>query len=163
MGPIRLREMHEERRSAAIALGARLRHLAELRREQVAVEVPPVVIEDIEPKAEEVEWAGGLVFHHIKCEVAAFYGVSVADLESKAQHQPLVTFRQIAMYLAREMTDFSWTLIGWSLGNRHHTTILSGAKKIKKLLATNKRIESEILTLRHKLEVKYLKGADHDQ
>ncbi|MBQ1431442.1 MAG: chromosomal replication initiator protein DnaA [Firmicutes bacterium] len=66
----------------------------------------------------------------IKKIVAKYYGVKVADLESKKRTNDIAFPRQVAMYLIREMTDSSLPKIGSLFGGRDHTTVKYACDKI---------------------------------
>ena len=68
----------------------------------------------------------------IQKEVAEFFKVTVADLRSKKRHKTIVLPRQIAMYLARQLTNMSLPEIGNTFGGKDHTTVLHSCKKIEK-------------------------------
>ncbi|OGS01386.1 MAG: hypothetical protein A3G41_06070 [Elusimicrobia bacterium RIFCSPLOWO2_12_FULL_59_9] len=63
--------------------------------------------------------------------VARKYHLQVADLKSKIRSDNIALPRQIAMYLARQLTSMSTTDIGTSFGGRDHTTVLHSLNKIK--------------------------------
>ena len=63
--------------------------------------------------------------------VAKFYGVTLVDLFSSRRTQNLVRPRQVAMYLAKEMTLKSLPEIGYIIGDRDHSTILHSVRKVK--------------------------------
>ena len=69
----------------------------------------------------------------IQKKVAHFYGLTVLDLRTKRRNRHLVLARQIAMYLARELTSLSLPEIGQVFGSRDHTTVLHSYNKIKEL------------------------------
>lgn len=64
--------------------------------------------------------------------VAAHFGIKVADLKGKRRSRSIVHPRQIAMYLARELTDASLPRIGEEFGGRDHTTVMHACEKIRK-------------------------------
>ena len=64
--------------------------------------------------------------------VASEYKIRVDDLKAKKRTRNVVYPRQIAMYLAREMTDLSLPRIGESFGGRDHTTVIHACEKIAK-------------------------------
>jgi chromosomal replication initiator protein len=70
----------------------------------------------------------------IQREVAAAFGLSVAELCSQRRTQEVVHPRQIAMYLCRELTDLSLPRIGEHFGGRDHTTVLYAVNKITQKL-----------------------------
>jgi chromosomal replication initiator protein len=70
----------------------------------------------------------------IQSEVARQFGCYVSDLRGDRRSQDIAYARQIAMYLARELTDTSLPQIGDRFGGRDHTTVLYAVNKIKRLL-----------------------------
>lgn len=65
--------------------------------------------------------------------VADFYRIKVADMFSKKRTRNIVRPRQIAMHLAKELTDMSLPEIGQSFGGRDHTTVLHAYRKVEEL------------------------------
>ena len=59
------------------------------------------------------------------------FGWTVEDLCGKSRRRPLVTARQIGMYVMRELTDFSYPRIAEAFGGRDHTTVMYAVDKIK--------------------------------
>ncbi|MGE5397539.1 MAG: chromosomal replication initiator protein DnaA [Chitinophagales bacterium] len=66
----------------------------------------------------------------IKETVSAYFSLKLGDLISKRRTRQLAFARQIAMYLARELTDNSLSIIGEEFGGRDHTTVLHAYEKI---------------------------------
>lgn len=87
----------------------------------------------------------------IQTEVGNFYGVSLKELKGAKRVQHIVHARQIAMFLAREMTDNSLPKIGKEFGNRDHTTVMHAYNKIKSLLLDDDNLEIEITSIKNKL------------
>ena len=69
--------------------------------------------------------------------VAEHYGISSGDIIGGKRNAEIVVPRQIVMYLCREITDTSYKAIGILLGNRDHSTIISGDNKIREKIASN--------------------------
>jgi len=67
----------------------------------------------------------------IQTEVGKFYNVSVNEIKGSRRVQNIVLARQVAMYLAREMTDNSLPRIGREFGGKDHTTVMHAYEKIK--------------------------------
>ena len=61
---------------------------------------------------------------------AEMYGFAIADLIGQSRRRPLVTARQVGMYVFRELTDFSYPAIGREFGGRDHTTVIHAVEKI---------------------------------
>ncbi|MDG3100792.1 chromosomal replication initiator protein DnaA [Streptococcus suis] len=87
----------------------------------------------------------------IQIEVGNFYGVSLKELKGSKRVQHIVHARQVAMFLAREMTDNSLPKIGKEFGNRDHTTVMHAYNKIKTLLLDDENLEIEITSIKNKL------------
>lgn len=83
--------------------------------------------------------------------VAASYGVSLTDMEGPSRREPLVTARQIAMYLCRTLTDLSLPKIGKHLGGRDHSTVLHGVNKIARLEKADLQFSHRLAELSKKL------------
>jgi chromosomal replication initiator protein len=81
---------------------------------------------------------------------AESFGYHPDDLTSKSRKQPLVTARQIAMYLCRELTDDSLVQIG-ALFNRDHSTVLHSIDKVKNLLNHDREVFDKVNNLSQRL------------
>lgn len=79
----------------------------------------------------------------VKRHVAESYGVTLSDLESKSRKREVVRPRQIAMYIARQLTDQSYPQIARRF-SRDHSTILHGDKLIEKMVAENPVFAAEV-------------------
>jgi len=84
---------------------------------------------------------------HVQRVVAEHFGLGVPDLVSQRRTQDVVHPRQIAMYLARELTDLSLPRIGTFFGNRDHTTIHYGHDKIARRMREDREIYNLIQEL----------------
>ena len=71
----------------------------------------------------------------IQKTVAAFYNVGLLDLRSHRRTMPVTFYRQIAMYLCKELTTNSLPAIGRQFGGRDHTTVLHAWRKIAPMRA----------------------------
>lgn len=87
----------------------------------------------------------------IQTEVGQFYGVSVKELKGPKRLQNIAHARQVAMYLARVLTDNSLPKIGKEFGNRDHTTVMHAYNKIKGLLEQDENLEIELTTIRNNI------------
>lgn len=83
---------------------------------------------------------------------AQYFEVSVDDLRSKSRSRTLVTARQIAMYLLRELTEMSLPRIGQELGDRDHTTVMYADRKIRKLMAERQTIFTQVTELTNRIK-----------
>lgn len=88
----------------------------------------------------------------IQKEVSHFYGLTVKEILSSKRQQNIVLARQVAIYLAREMTDNSLPKIGKQFGGRDHSTILHAYNKIKKMLDEDNSLRIEMDTIKNKIK-----------
>nr|WP_238385179.1 chromosomal replication initiator protein DnaA [Nesterenkonia muleiensis] len=83
---------------------------------------------------------------------ADYYDFTVEDLMSKSRSRNLVTARQIAMYLLRELTEMSLPKIGQELGGRDHTTVIYAERKIRELMAERRAVFNQVTELTNKIK-----------
>jgi chromosomal replication initiator protein len=88
---------------------------------------------------------------NIQKSVANFYNIKVADMYSKRRPANIATPRQIAMYLAKELTQKSFPEIGDLFGGRDHTTVLHAVKKITDLRLRNAELNHQLHVLEQQL------------
>ncbi len=84
-----------------------------------------------------------ITMENIQKTVAEYYKIRVADLHSKRRNRSIARPRQMAMALAKELTDHSLPEIGDAFGGRDHTTVIHGCKKIAELRDTDQRIAED--------------------
>ncbi len=85
-------------------------------------------------------------------EIAGQLGFDVADLCGKSRQRPLVTARQIAMYLFRDLTDLSYPSIARIFGGRDHTTVIHAVEKIQKQMGERQQIYQQVTELQNRLK-----------
>ncbi|WP_203624167.1 MULTISPECIES: chromosomal replication initiator protein DnaA [unclassified Lacticaseibacillus] len=83
--------------------------------------------------------------------VAKYYQVSVSDLKGKKRVKQIVMPRQIAMYLAREMTDSSLPKIGQEFGGKDHTTVIHAHEKIEQAINDDSTLKDQVIELKNRL------------
>ncbi|MFA5882679.1 MAG: chromosomal replication initiator protein DnaA [Acidimicrobiia bacterium] len=98
-----------------------------LNRAPLSEEVARKVLADLLPATQPREITSDLILD----ETAKMFGWTVDDLCGKSRRRPLVTARQIGMYVMRELTDFSYPRIAEAFGGRDHTTVMYAVDKIK--------------------------------
>ena len=84
--------------------------------------------------------------------VAKHFNVSKADLLSSRRTRTVVRPRQIAMYLAKQLTPRSLPEIGRRFGGRDHTTVLHAVRKVESLMSEDTLIADDVATLKRMLE-----------
>ena len=88
-----------------------------------------------------------VTIENIQKTVAQFFKVKVDELLSPGRSRSIARPRQIAMSLAKELTNHSLPEIGKSFGGRDHTTVLHACRKVAELREEDSRIEEDYLTL----------------
>ncbi len=88
-----------------------------------------------------------VTIENIQKTVAEYYKLRVADLLSKRRSRSIARPRQVAMALARELTNHSLPEIGDAFGGRDHTTVMHACDRIKDLRETERRAGEDYLNL----------------
>jgi chromosomal replication initiator protein len=78
---------------------------------------------------------------------AEHFGFTVEELCGPSRRRPLVIARQMAMYLFRELTDYSYPAIGREFGDRDHTTVIHAVEKIASLMKERRQIYDTVTRL----------------
>ena len=85
----------------------------------------------------------------IQDEVAKYYHIQLKDLKGKKRVKSIVVPRQIAMYLARELTDNSLPKIGAEFGGKDHTTVIHAHEKIQQLMDSSVSMQNEVSEIKN--------------
>ncbi|RIM03141.1 chromosomal replication initiator protein DnaA [Staphylococcus chromogenes] len=88
-----------------------------------------------------------ITIQDIQKVVGEYYGVRIEDFAAKKRTKSIAYPRQIAMYLSRELTDFSLPKIGEEFGGRDHTTVIHAHDKIVKDIQNDPTLKQEIESL----------------
>ena len=141
---------------------AHLERLARINRAPPPKKPPPapVAAPRAIPEQPSREWkpwfriigAGAPTIKDVQVVTAEFYGFSINDLRSIRRDFPLVRVRQVAMYLAKTLTEKSMPEIGRRFGGRDHTTILHAVRRIKALMETDRELADEVAEIKYRLE-----------
>jgi chromosomal replication initiator protein len=89
----------------------------------------------------------------IQRKVAEHYNIKLAEMSSARRSRAVARPRQVAMYLAKQLTSRSLPEIGRRFGNRDHTTVLHAVNKITELMAEDPSFAEDVTLLRKMLEV----------
>ncbi len=108
----------------------RVTAFASLSKEPVTLNLAQQVLKDLIG-----EQAREITATRIIAKTAEYFELSEDDLTGPSRSRTLVTARQIAMYLCREMTDLSLPKIGAAFGGRDHTTVMHAYRKVRQLMA----------------------------
>lgn len=88
-----------------------------------------------------------VTIENIQKTVAEYYKIKLSELTSNRRNRSLARPRQLAMALAKELTNHSLPEIGKAFGGRDHTTVLHACRKIKELLASDPSLEEDYMNL----------------
>lgn len=126
----------------------RVTAFASLNRQPVDVALAEMVLKDLitDDGAQEI------TADQILKQTAEYFKLSMEELCSKSRTRTLVTARQIAMYLCRELTDMSLPKIGQELGGRDHTTVIHADRKIRELMAERRVIYNQVTELTNRIK-----------
>lgn len=84
----------------------------------------------------------------IQRRVSSYYKIRTNDMFSNRRAAVIARPRQIAMYLAKDLTSLSYPAIGRSFGGRDHTTVMHAVKKIEQLIAEDSHLSADVDLLR---------------
>ncbi|MBW3084174.1 Chromosomal replication initiator protein DnaA [Austwickia sp. TVS 96-490-7B] len=121
----------------------RVTAFASLNRQGVDMPLAEIVLRDLMPDGN----ANQITAAAIVAQTAQYFGLSVEDLCGSSRSRVLVTARQIAMYLCRELTDLSLPKIGQQFGGRDHTTVMHADRKIRTLMAEKRSVFNQVTEL----------------
>ncbi|MFE7835263.1 chromosomal replication initiator protein DnaA [Streptomyces sp. NPDC057474] len=128
----------------------RVTAFASLNRQPVDLGLTEIVLKDLIPGGENA--SPEITATAIMGATADYFGLTVEDLCGTSRGRALVTARQIAMYLCRELTDLSLPKIGAQFGNRDHTTVMHADRKIRALMAERRSIYNQVTELTNRIK-----------
>ena len=126
----------------------RVTAFASLNRQPVDMALAEVVLKDLIPEGGEAQITSGMIMG----QVASYFGLTIDDLCGQSRTHVLVTARQIAMYLCRELTDLSLPKIGQQFGGRDHTTVMHAERKIRTLMAERRSVFNQVTELTNRIK-----------
>ncbi|MGI9257082.1 MAG: chromosomal replication initiator protein DnaA [Salinispira sp.] len=87
----------------------------------------------------------------IQQTVAEYFGVSVKDMKGKRRQNKIVIPRQVAMYIARDITEYSTTELGLEFGGRDHTTVMYSCDRIAERMKSDPFFADQVEALKKKV------------
>jgi chromosomal replication initiator protein len=126
----------------------RVTAFASLNRQQVDLALAEIVLKDLIPEGGEAQITTGMIM----AQTASYFDITVDDLCGQSRTHVLVTARQIAMYLCRELTDLSLPKIGQQFGGRDHTTVMHADRKIRTLMAERRSVFNQVTELTNRIK-----------
>ena len=118
----------------------RIAAYSSLNRVQLDLEVTRTVLSDLLPATRPRAITPDLILS----ETAAMFNWTIEDLIGMSRRRPLVTARQIGMYVFRELTDYSYPKIGEVFGGRDHTTVMYAVEKIRAQMAEKRAVFEQV-------------------
>ena len=125
----------------------RVTAFASLNRQSVDLNLAQIVLKDIFPHDEGPQITSATIM----AQTAQYFGLTIEDLCGSSRSRVLVTARQIAMYLCRELTELSLPKIGQQFGGRDHTTVMHADRKIRQLMSERRAIYNQVTELTNRI------------
>ncbi|MBI9103548.1 MAG: chromosomal replication initiator protein DnaA [Spirochaetales bacterium] len=121
----------------------RLIAYAELVNKEITMEIAQQQLKDTFSTQKQ----GNISIELIQRVVSDYFNMSQSDLKGKRRNKAIVLPRQVAMYIVRDLTEFSTTEIGLEFGGRDHTTVMHACQRIEIHMNTNPTLEPTIRNL----------------
>jgi chromosomal replication initiator protein len=121
----------------------RVTAFASLNRQPMSRQLAEVVLSDIVSADQPRQ----ITPQDILDATAAAFGFTVEELCGPNRRRPLVTARQVSMYVFRELTEFSYPAIGRVFGGRDHSTVMHAVEKIATLMKERHQIYNQVTDL----------------
>jgi chromosomal replication initiator protein len=125
----------------------RVTAFASLNRQSVDLNLAEIVLKDNFPD----DQGNQITSATIMAQTAAYFGLSIEEMCGASRSRVLVTARQIAMYLCRELTELSLPKIGQLFGGRDHTTVMHADRKIRQLMAERRSTFNQVTELTNRI------------
>ena len=106
---------------------------------EMSVDLAQEALSDLWGEEEKI-----LTIERIQREVSKLFGVALSDLKAKDRTKAVALPRQIAMYLARQLTHASLADVGRAFGGKDHTTVLHAVSKIQTLLQEDPKLRTSV-------------------
>ena len=126
----------------------RIVHQASLTQKTISIDVAQEVLKDL-LRANDRR----VTIEEIQKAVVEHYGIRMADMTSARRSRAVARPRQVAMFLAKQLTPRSLPEIGKKFGGRDHTTVMHAVRQIERLSAEDRSIADDLDALRRKLQV----------
>lgn len=126
----------------------RVTAFASLNRQPVDMALAETVLKDLIPGDGGSQITAALIM----ATTADYFALALEDLKGPSRSRVLVTARQIAMYLCRELTELSLIQIGEHFNGRDHTTVIHANKKIGQLMTERRAIYNQVTELTNRIK-----------
>ena len=125
----------------------RIVHQASLVEKAISIEMAQDVLKDL-LRANDRR----VTIDEIQKAVVEHYNIRMADMTSARRSRAVARPRQMAMYLAKQLTPRSLPEIGKKFGGRDHTTVMHAVRQIEKLTAEDRTLADDLEALKRKLQ-----------
>jgi chromosomal replication initiator protein len=121
----------------------RVSAFASLNRAPLSAELAAEVLGDVLSDSQPRQITAQIILE----ATSKMFGFPIEELQGKSRRRPLVTARQVGMYVCREMTDLSYPAIAREYGGRDHTTVIHAVEKIGALMKERRQIYDQVTEL----------------
>jgi chromosomal replication initiator protein len=126
----------------------RVQALHSLSRQPMDVSLAQTVLKDLLSHDDGAQITASTII----AQTSSYFGLTVDEITGSGRSRRLVSARQIAMYLCRELTDMPLIRIGEEFGGRDHTTVMHANKKISELMKERRAIFNQVTELTAKIK-----------
>lgn len=126
----------------------RVTAFADLTKQPIDVNLATMVLKDLIADDGALEITSGLIM----AQTAHYFSIPLEDLTAADRTRVLVSARQIAMYLCRELTDLSLPKIGELFGGRDHTTVMHAIRKISNQMSEKQTVYTQVSELTSRIK-----------
>ncbi|HEX8304444.1 MAG TPA: chromosomal replication initiator protein DnaA [Jatrophihabitans sp.] len=132
--------------------GALIRVVAfgSLNKQDIDLKLAEIVLKDLISESDRPD----ITASTIMAVTAEYFGITLEDLTGSSRTRVLVSARQIAMYLCRELTELSLPKIGQTFGGRDHTTVMHAERKIRSLMTERRNVYNQITELTSRIRTR---------
>jgi chromosomal replication initiator protein len=116
---------------------------ATLSKKSITQELTEIALKDIIDGIEKPQ----LTVEHIQKRVCAYFNITMNEMLSRKRTQNVAFPRQIAMYLARKLLDYSLPKVGEAFGGRDHSTVIYGCDKVSELFETDASVKNMLIEI----------------
>ena len=126
----------------------RVTAFADLSKQMISLGLAEMILKDLIANPDAIEITATLIMS----QTAGYFDISIEEMISTDRSRVLVSARQVAMYLCREMTELSLPKIGHLFGKRDHTTVMHACRKIDKQMAERQTTYNQVSELTSRIK-----------
>jgi chromosomal replication initiator protein len=119
-----------------------------LNHREMTIDLAQEVLTDLWGEDERI-----ITIEHVQKKAAEFFGIKLSDMRAKNRTRAVAFPRQVAMYLARQLTHSSLAEVGKAFGGKDHTTVLHAVEKIQALAHEDPKFKKTIDTITQSIQM----------